>query len=269
VSVSTPGRLLCAQAKPPTRWGACWKGGGCSQKCGMVGESQPVLIMINPIIFPRTRTLQGVAQALELCRRRLATLTCSTEARTHKAGRQAGRTAAPVGYGRRAGEAAGGGGGGCRVRSRHPCASGSGLTVQDLEQLASMRAEAQARRGKVGVRAPRQLVVGPVRGITSSVFVAGQRYHARSIPGNKGHEGKRKRLGEEARRPCTRTSPQAPRVPPRTDLPATPPAGEPPPPPFHIMLHTIMSAPIHPPLLPAPGLNNTSGDDIACCCYCC
>jgi hypothetical protein len=27
-----------------------------SQKCGFVGKSQPVLMMINPIIFTRTRT---------------------------------------------------------------------------------------------------------------------------------------------------------------------------------------------------------------------
>jgi hypothetical protein len=30
-----------------------------SQKCGIVGKSQPVLIMINPIIFTRTRTRAG------------------------------------------------------------------------------------------------------------------------------------------------------------------------------------------------------------------
>ena len=30
-----------------------------SQKCGIVGKSQSVLIMINPIIFTRTRTVRG------------------------------------------------------------------------------------------------------------------------------------------------------------------------------------------------------------------
>jgi hypothetical protein len=32
-----------------------------SQKCGIVGESQPVLIMINPMIFTRTRTFVGAS----------------------------------------------------------------------------------------------------------------------------------------------------------------------------------------------------------------
>jgi hypothetical protein len=44
-----------------------------SQKCGLVGKSQSVLIMINPIIFTRTRTWLAVVvlqarPALDCCR---------------------------------------------------------------------------------------------------------------------------------------------------------------------------------------------------------
>eukprot|EP01047_Picozoa_sp_COSAG01_P049891 COSAG01_NODE_4989_length_4568_cov_6.110141_4_plen_198_part_00 len=38
-----------------------------SQKCGIVGKSQPVLIMINPIIFSHTRTTPAAAQAKCVC----------------------------------------------------------------------------------------------------------------------------------------------------------------------------------------------------------
>jgi hypothetical protein len=40
-----------------------------SQTCRIVGKSQPVFIMINPIIFTRTRTLNGCCQ----CRARWLT----------------------------------------------------------------------------------------------------------------------------------------------------------------------------------------------------
>jgi hypothetical protein len=107
-----------------------------SQKCGIVGESQPVLMMINPIIFTRTRTDQE---------RRVA-------GRELGAGREHAQPLAPpdVAHRRRGHGAAGagarsdrftrasGGGGGCSYSGRrsraHP----------------SLRAHARGTRSKAG-----------------------------------------------------------------------------------------------------------------------